>query len=277
MTYRPKQAYGGWIGLLLGLIIFGFIFWGINYSLDDGDRSLKIVLYIPTVLFLLIHVFLVLGAFCLRYKMEADALIINFGLYRKRITWKQFNKIMFIQGQSNFNPILTVSWPGLMVGLHTVNSLGSIKMFADNANDGFILLKTQAGSFGITPEKDEELLTILLNNTGQELHIVDMNQMPREEKGISIKEDRVFRLYYKLNIIFLALFAGYISVFFPGSGAPKMIVLLVVLALALFGFNTDNAKRLFQFSTQGAYITLLLGLGVTGMFFILSFIEISLK
>lgn len=276
MTYRPKKAYGGWLGLIVGVLVFGFIIWGINFALDDSDRTLKILLYIPTYLFLFIYVYLILGVFNLGYKIEKDALVIIWGLYKKRITWEQFDEIIDVKGPVNFCPFLAASWPGYMVGLYSAKGLGSILMFATHTQEGFICLKTQKGFLGITPA-DQGLLTVLLNKTEKNLQTVDMDKMPPEEKGESIKKDRFFKLYYKLNVIFLAILAGYLGIFFPGSGAPKFIILLLVLALALFVFNVGNAKRLFQFSSQGAYITLLIGLAVTGIFIILSISGIAFK
>ena len=276
MTYRPKKSYGGWLGLIVGILVFGFTIWGINFALDDSDRTLRILLYIPTYLFLVIYVYLILGAFSLGYKIEKDALVIIWGLHKKRVTWEQFDEIIDVKGQANFFPFLAASWPGYMVGLYSAKGLGSIRMFATHAQEGFIYLKTQKGFLGITPA-DQGFVTVLLNKTGKKLKTVDMDQMPPEEKGESIKDDRFFKLYYKLNVIFLAIFAGYLGIFFPGSGAPKFIILLLVLALALFVFNVGNAKRLFQFSSQGAYMTLLIGLAVTGIFIILSISGIAFK
>ncbi|HOQ10579.1 MAG TPA: hypothetical protein PLG09_10695, partial [Syntrophomonadaceae bacterium] len=85
-----------------------------------------------------------------------------------------------------------------------------------------------------------------------------------------------YRLLFILNIVFLLAFAVYLAVFFPGSGAPPIVVLLLVLAIALFFFNISNAGRLYQFSEMGGYILLIIGLAVTGIFIILSLSEISL-
>lgn len=275
MNYRPKNAYGSWPGLLLGLLVFAFTIWGINYSLDSSDRTLKILLYVPTYLFLIVYVYLIIGVFSLSYRIEKDTLVINWGFYKKRIKWDQVNEIIEVKGRANFFPLLSVSWSGYMVGLFCVKGLGAIKMFATYPQDGFIYLKTQEGLFGITPA-DHALITMLLNNTGKSLKTVDMDKMSSDEKGEGIHEDRFFNLYYKLNLIFLGIFAGYLGIFFPGSGAPKFIILLLVLAIALFVFNASNAKKLYQFSYQGAYITLLIGLVVTGIFIILSVSGISL-
>jgi hypothetical protein len=277
MIYRPKKTYAGWIGLIAVILVSSFFLWGINYALDESDRTLKILLYIPTYLFMFIYVYLILGAFTLGYKIEKDALVIIWGFYKKRITWDEFNEIIEVKGQANFFPFIVAAWPGYMVGLYTIKGLGSVRMFATHAEKDFILLKTQKGYFGITPE-DQGLLSALLNETGKNLQTVDMDQMSPEEKGISIKEDRFFKLYYNMNTTFLAAFAGLnIAFFFLGFGAPKLVVLLFILALALFAFNVGNAKRLFQFSSQGAYMTLLVGIAVTGIFIILSISMIMLK
>lgn len=275
MNYRPKQTYSGWLALLMGILVFGFSIWGINFALDESDRALKIMLYIPTYLFLLVYIYLVLGAFNLSYRIEDDALVLIWGLYKKRISWDQFDEIIDVKGQANFYPFISVSWWGYMVGVFSATGLGVIRMFATHTEDGFIFLKTKDGFFGMTPA-DSGILTELINKTDKALKIVDMDKMSNEEKGDSIRDDRFFNLYYKLNVIFLTVFAGYLGIFFPGSGAPRFIILLLVLAIALFVFNVSNAKRLYQFSSQGAYMTLLIGVVVTGIFIILSISGISL-
>lgn len=274
MTYKASKGYGGWVGLLLGTAIFGFIIWGIGFSLDESDRVLKMLLYIPTYLFLAGYVYLVLGAFTLSYKIDEDGLVINWGLQRKKITWDKFDEIIDIKGRPNLIPFLAVAWWGYVFGLYTVKGLGPVRMYATYTDEGFLYLKTKIGFFGISPA-DESMLTTLLAKTGRKVTPLDMNQLSDEEKGESIRDDVSFNMYYKLNLIFLGIFAGYLAIFFPGSSAPNFVVLLLVLAVVLFLFNVSNAKRLFQFSTLGAYFTLIIGLAVTGIFIILSLAEIG--
>ncbi|PKM76843.1 MAG: hypothetical protein CVU90_10480 [Firmicutes bacterium HGW-Firmicutes-15] len=276
MTYKPLKSYGGWVGLILGLLIFGFTIWGINFALDDSDRTLRIILYVPTYLFLIIYIYLIIGAFNMRYKIEEDALVIIWGFYKKRIEWEQFNEIFEVKGEPNLFPFLTAAWPGYMVGLYSGKAFGSIRMFATHIQNGFIYIKAKNALLGITPA-DQKMVEILLNKTGKSLQTIDMDKMSHEQKGESIKEDHFFNLYHKLNVIFLVVFAAYLGIFFPGSGAPKFVILLLVLALALFIFNVSNAKRLYQFSSQGANTTLLVGLAVTGIFMILSLFGVSLR
>lgn len=274
MNYRPEKPYGGWVGLFLGIVIFGFTIWGIGYALDDKDQTLKMMLYIPTFIFLVIYLYLVLTAFNLKYKVEKDALVIIWGLHKKRIPWDQIDEIIEVKGRPNLLPFLSASWQGYTIGLYSAKGLGSVRMFATHTSEGFLYIKSKMGFYGITPE-DSSLATVVIANTGIAPQCVDMDIMPEEQKGECIHEDRFFNLYYHLNLIFLAILALYLGIFFPGSGAPRFVILLLVLAMALFIFNAANARRLYQFSSQGAYITLLIGIMVTGIFIILSVFSVG--
>lgn len=276
MKYKTKKAYGGWLGLIGVVVIFGFSLWGINYALDNTDRTLKIMLYIPTFLFLAAYIYFVFGAFNLGYRIDDDALLIKWGFMKKRFKWDEFDEIISVQGQANFFPYLGVSWWGYMVGMYSAKGLGTVRMFATHAHEGFIWLKTTQGVFGITPA-DPGMLQVLLDKTGKPLKTIDMDRMSPEEKGEGIQDDRTFKLYYRLNQIFVIIYAAYLAIFFPGSGAPKFVILLLVLAIALFFFNASNAKRIYQFSAAGAHMTLIISLLVTGMFIILSLFGITLK
>jgi len=275
MNYRPNKSYGGLVGLVWGVLIFGFCIWGINYALDAGDRTLRILLFTPTFLFLIIYIYLLLGAFFMRYKVDNNFLVITWGLHRKRIAWDQIDEIIEVKGRANIFPFLAVSWPGYMFGLYSAKGLGPVRMYASDVSQGFIYIKTKNGFFGISPA-DTNILDILAKKTGQQIQTVEVDKIPYESRGEIMHQDRFFSLYVKLNLIFLAIFALYIGIFFPGSDAPRFIILLLVLALALFIFNLSNARRLYQFSSSGAYITLLIGLAVTGIFVILSIVGVSL-
>jgi hypothetical protein len=274
VTYRPNKAYGGWVGLLLGIVIFGFIIWGVNYALGDSNSALKMLLIVPTYLFLIAYIYLLIGAFTLGYKIENDALVIIWGLQRKRIPWDQFDEIIEVKGRANLLPFLGISWWGYMFGLYSAKGIGTVRMYGAHIGDGFLYLKTKIGFFGITPA-DQKIISALIEKTGKSLKSIDMDTMSPEEKGECLHEDRFYSMYYKLNVLLLMIFAGYLGIFFPGSDAPKFIILLLVLDLALFIFNTSNAKRLYHFTSQGAYITLLLGLLVTGIFIVLSVSQVS--
>lgn len=275
MTIKAMPSKAFWLGLVFGGIIFGFVFWGIDYSLGPEDEALKIALILPAYFFAGIFVFLLLGSYTIQYRIENDVLLIKWGIRTIRIPLETVNEIIQVTGKSNMFSILGVSWPGYMVGLYQIKGLGPVRMYATQPQQGFVYLKTSVGFFGLTPVNDN-LINKIVECTEKEIIVVDMDSMPEEIKGKSIQEDGFYRLLFALNIVLLLVFAAYLAIFFPNSGAPPFVVLLLVLAVALFFFNISNAGRLFQFSEMGGYILLLIGIAVTGIFLILALSEISL-
>jgi uncharacterized membrane protein YdbT with pleckstrin-like domain len=269
----PSRAF--WFGLVFGTIIFTFVFWGINYSLGPGDEALKVALVLPAYFFAGVFVFLLIGSYAISYRIEDDNLLIRWGIRTIKVPLDQVNEIIKVSGKSNMFSILGVSWPGYMVGLYQVKGLGPVRMYATQPHQGFVYLKTNIGFFGLTPV-DEALINTIAQRTEKDITVVDMDTMSEEIKGKSMQEDGFYRLLFMLNIVFLLAFAGYLALFFPASGAPPFVVLLLVLAVALFFFNISNAGRLYQFSEMGGYILLIIGIAVTGIFLILAISEISL-
>lgn len=275
MTYKRIKSIGALYGLVFGILTFGFTIWGIGYSLDESDKVLKILLYIPTYLLMVIYIYLILGAFRLNYTVNDDNFVLTWGVAKKHIAWEDFDEIIEIKGHGNLFPFLAMAWPGYIVGLYQLKGIGPVRMYGTRAIDGFLYIKTKRGFLGLTP-RDGALAQAISEKTGKEIKVINMDEIPVEEKGKDMRDDRFFKLYNRLNVIFLVILGLYVGIFFPGSGAPKIIILLLVLAMDLFFFNLANAKRLYQFSPQGGYSTLILGLAVTGIFFILALSEISL-
>ncbi len=274
MVYKPKRAYGGLLGLLVGIVVFGFAIWGINFSMDESDKVLRLMLLVPAYLFTFGFAYLLLGAFIMNYKVDEGAVIITWGLQKKRIPVAAIDEIIDVKGRANLFPFLATSWPGYVFGLFSGRGLGSLKMCATVIEDGFVVLKTKQGFFGITPADSAAFIKDVAGKAGKDLETIDMNQMDPQVYGKAIHKDENFALFMRLNQIFLAILAILVGVFFPGSGAPNMIVLLLVLALALYAFNAGNAKRLYQFSPSGADVTLLIALAVNGIFIILTVLGI---
>lgn len=274
-----KKAPGIIFGILMGLVVFGFSFWGIGYSLGPQDATLKLLLYIPAYLFLFVYIFLLLSAFNLNYRIEDNGLVITWGLSKIHIAWQEIENIIKVDGKSNLYSLFGMSWPGYMVGLYAAKGLGTARMYATNPWDGFIYLKTSKGFFGITPveEASPGLLQSIAEKSQKAIEHINMDTMDPEIKGESMQDDNFYHILFRLNIIFLAVFALYLAIFFPGSGAPPFTILLLVLALALFFFNVGNAGRLFQFSSTGGYVLQVIGLAVTGLFIILALSEITLR
>jgi hypothetical protein len=274
MTFKAKKSFGGLYGIIVGILVFGFSFWGIGYSLGADDNALKVLLYIPAYLFLVVYIYLVLGALRLKYVVNDDTFLLVWGVAKKHIAWDEIDEIIQIEGRSNLFPFLSMTWPGYVVGLFQLKGVGPVRMYGTHAKNGFLYLKTKRGFLGITPQ-DDSLVKMIAEKTGKEIQILDMETIPVEIKGHDMHTDRYFMLYTKLNNLFLVVFCLYVAIFFPNSGADRLIILLVVLAINLYLFNNANAKRLYQFSQQGGYFTLLIGMAVTGIFLILSVVQIS--
>ncbi len=274
-----KKTPGIIFGIVMGLVVFGFSFWGIGYSLGTEDATLKLLLYIPAYLFLFVYAFLLLSAFNLGYRIEDDGLVITWGLSRIHIGWHEIENIIKVEGKSNLYSLFGMSWPGYMVGLYAAKGLGTARMYATNPWNGFIYIKTSKGFFGITPVEETipNLLQSIADKSKKAIEHINMDAMDPEVKGENMQDDNFYRILFRLNLIFLAIFALYLAIFYPGSGAPPFTVLLLVLAIALFFFNIGNAGRLFQFSSTGGYVLQVISLAVTGLFIILALSEITLK
>lgn len=276
MKYKIAKKNGIWLGSIIGLSIIIFCIWGINFSLTAKDATLKTLLLIPAFVFLGVFIVAVFSGFTMQYHIDNEGIKIRWGLRQKYITWEDINEVIKVKGKTNLFSIFGISWPGYTVGLYNIRGLGPVRMYATDTQKGFLYLKTAKGFYGLTPENIEETAQFIAEKSGKEIQYVDMDIMPEETKGKVLADDNSYRLLYILNIILLLAFALYLAIFFPGSGASRFIILLLVLAIGLFFFNTSNAARLFQFSPNGGYALLMLGLIVTGTFFILSLVEISL-
>ena len=275
MKYKPIKTKGALFGLFMGLLIFGFFIWGIGYSLGPGDEILALMRFIPVYLFLGVFIILLIGALKLNYECEEGQLVIHFGLLKAKIPWDQITAVEKVQGRVNYYSILGISWPGFIAGLYSAKGLGYVKMYASDTSEGFLLLKSNVGLYGISPE-NKELAEAIASKTNLAVETINMDEIPEEKKGIDMQADGFYKLLLILNVVFIAIFALYLLIFYPGSGAPTFIILLLILAVALFFFNLGNAARLYQFSTTGGYILMVVGIAVTGIFMILSLSEIHL-
>lgn len=274
-----KKFWGIVFGVIMGLVVFSFSFWGIGFSLGPEDATLKLMLYLPAYLFLFIYAGILLSACNMNYSIEDNGLVITWGLRKILINWQDIDNIIQVEGKSNLYSLFGMSWPGYMIGLYAAKGLGTARMYATNPWKGFLYIKSSKGFYGITPEDEyrKELLKVMAEKSGKPVEKVNMDLMDPEVKGESMQDDNFYSILFRLNIIFLVGFGMYLALFFPGSGAPNFTVLLLVLAVALFFFNIGNAGRLYQFSSTGGYVLQVISLAVTGLFIILALSEITLK
>ncbi|KUG04400.1 hypothetical protein ASZ90_018167 [hydrocarbon metagenome] len=278
MEYKPRKSYGAWYGLIVGGAVFGICLWGIGFSLGEEDKVLKLMLLIPAYLFMVIYAGFLMAAFTLRYEANEKGLTIKAGFRRFTIPYDAINELINVQGKVNLFSLIGANWPGFKIGLFTLRGIGPIRMYATRPGEELLYIKSSQGLIGITPADDvyEDLLKTLESRSGKTSTIFDMESIPDDEKGENAREDNFYRLLLRINVLLLLAYGIYLALVFPGSGAPNFIILLLVLALALFFFNIGNAERLYQFSSTGGYALLSVGILVTGIFFILTLGELSL-
>ncbi len=280
MEFKLRKMPGILFALVAGGLIFVFSFWGINFSLQEPQfHTLRLMMLIPAYLLLAIFGYLFLSSLNMGYRIEDDGLHIRWGIRSIVIPWNEIEALVNVKGRSNLYSIFGASWPGYMIGLYMARGIGSVRMYATYPWQGFIYVKSSKGFFGLTPvsEDYQKMLDIIASKSGKDIEVVDMDKLDPEIKGEDMYADSFYRIIYRLNLAFLIIFALYLAIFFPGSGAPPFTVLLLVLAVALFFFNMGNAGRLFQFSGTGAHILLIIGIAVTGIFMILALSEIHLR
>lgn len=277
MKIELQKTNKVWVAVLQGLIVFTFCLWGIEYSVGE-HTVFKYMLLVPAYLFLAAFIYILIGMCNMSYRLTERGFVITWGVQNIQVPWEEVNHIIHVQGESNLFPIIGANWPGYKVGLFNARGLGPVRMYATCPEKGFIYLKTSKGFFGLTPQNDkiDDMIVELSSRTGKEIEVINMEKIPIEIKGENAKQDRFYSMLMYINIVFLLIFAIYLGIFFPGSGAPRILVLLLVLAVSIFFFNTGNANRLYQFSSTGGYVMLALGILVTGIFLILSLGEISL-
>ncbi len=273
MDLGVKVSRGKWIGLMAGFLLFAFILWGINYSLGPDDLVLKLMLYFPAFLCLGIYLIVLLGNFNLRYKIEDDYFVLKWGLGQRKIIWEDIAQVKKVEGKANFFSLIAVSWPGYKAGYYIIKGIGAAKMFATDTEEGFILLVTNKATFGIKPQS-LDAGDILAEKSGKELIQVKVEEIPLQQRGVDPEEDRLYSFLLKTNYAVMALYIIFMALFFPGSAAPDITILLVIFALVLFFFNISNANRLIHFSVIGGYFLLLLCFVVTTIFFVLSFMAV---
>jgi hypothetical protein len=267
LSYKPSKTNGALTGLLLGLIVFGFCLWGISFSLGKEDLLLKIMLYIPVFIFLIFFIINWISCCFLSYRIAPEGLIIFLGYAGISIPWDKIIAIKHVQGNIDMFSLISMNWKGFIRGFFSVTGIGRVKIYGTNIDDGLLIISTGKSNFGLTPA-DSGMIQMISEKSGQEIKVLNMDENPARKTR---EEILTFNWLTYINIFFLLVYIAYEAIFSPGSGAPRIIILFSVLAVALFFFNTSNAKRLFYFSSVGGNIMLALGLAVTALMFLATF------
>ncbi len=250
MVCKPVKFKGLILGLLLAGFFFGITIWGINFALGPEDKVFRLMLLIPTYVILFGFAVVWLGLATIKYRANDDGLAIFWAFKRYTIPWSEISEVMSVSGRLNFVNFFGISWPGYIAGIYEVRGVAICKIFGTNLKQ-LLVINSGPMSYGITPS--QEFANLIAERSTNKLTSVDLYDLPDEVIGKVISEDLLYIGLFALNIICLTFFMIYLGIFFPGSGATSMVILLLVLAWALLAFNMVNATRLYHYAPVASY------------------------
>ncbi|MGI6487039.1 MAG: hypothetical protein GX964_07745 [Syntrophomonadaceae bacterium] len=265
MAFEPRGAGGSLWGLLIGTASFVPAIWAINFSLGKEDLALKLVLLIPAFILAVIFLYFLWGAFNLRYGVHEGGLEVRWATRRIQIPWQDIEGIKVVTGKPILAGLTGISWPGYTVGTHILKGLAAVKMYATRPADSIVLLKTADGYIGVTPAEANGFIRELAQRTGCQVEYIDAIELNREVERV-LNRDILYMGLYGLNFLLLVGLVVYLVLFFPGSGAPRLLVLLPALGIGLFAFNIFNCSRLYYFMPNVAYFIWILGAAILTAF-----------
>ncbi|NLV16278.1 MAG: hypothetical protein GXY50_03580 [Syntrophomonadaceae bacterium] len=267
MLDKPSKSKGLFIGLLLAAYFFGTVIFGTKVALGPEDRLLEMTLLIPAFLLLALYVYILFGLLTMNYKSTDGALVVSWAHKRYTIPWSKITQIQKVTGRLNTISYLGVSWPGYMAGTYDLKGVGPTKIFATDLQK-LVVVNDGVFNYAFTPS--EEFVAEIVQRSEKELSTLDTYDIPDEIIGKIINEDIGYLGLFSINLICLSFLGIYMALFFPGSGADPMFLLLLVLAVALLAFNMINASRIFHYMASGAYGIWLIGLTVNIVFLALA-------
>lgn len=265
MVFKPRGAGGSLWGILIGTISFVPAVWAINFSLGKEDLALKLVLLIPAFILAAVFLYLLWGAFNLSYGVYEGGLGVRWATRRIQIPWQDVESIEVVRGRPILASLTGISWPGYTIGTHILKGLAPVKMYATRPVDGIVLLKTADGYIGVTPAESDGFIRELAQRVGCQVEYIDAAELNREVERV-LNRDVLYMGLYGLNLLLLVGLIIYLILFFPGSGAPRLLVLLPALGIGLFAFNVFNCSRLYYFMPNVAYFIWILGVAILTAF-----------
>jgi len=264
---KPVKLKGLLMGILLAGFFFGTIIWGVNFALGPEDKTFRILLLGPAYLMLLVYICLWLGLATMKYTANDDGLIIAWLHKRYTIPWSDITEVVRVSGRLNLISFLGVSWPGYIAGTYDVKGVATGKLFGTDLEQ-LLVVKMGPISYGITPS--DEFIQAIAERSQKEVKPLDMYDVADDVIGKMINEDLVYLGLFALNILCIVFLMIYLAIFFPGSGADRVVILLLVLALAIFAFNMVNASRLYHYIHVAAYLLWLVGVIINIAFLVIS-------
>lgn len=255
------------MGFILAVFFFGTVIWGVNFALGPEDKTFRMLLLGPAYAMLLVYAFLWFGLATIKYTANDDGLMIAWVHKRYTIPWSEMTEVTKVIGRLNLINFLGVSWPGYIAGTYEVKGVATCKIFGTSM-DQLLVIKSGTGSYGITPSA--EFTELIAERSAKEITTVDLYDLPDQVIGKMISEDLVYLGLFAVNVLCVAFLMIYLGIFFPGSGALPIVILLLVLALAILAFNMVNASRLYHYMPVASYLLWFIGVIINITFLVMS-------
>ncbi|MGE5416673.1 MAG: PH domain-containing protein [Acidobacteriota bacterium] len=273
MTLKLTKGKGIFSGFLLGAIFFGVTIWGINYSIAPSDTIFKMVLLIPTYLFLVAFLVMYYGLLTIKYIVDEQALTIVWAHKRYIIPWNEITEAIHAEGKLNFLNILGCSWPGYVAGTYLVKGMTVGKVFG-NTTENLLMIKSSLGNYGIN--SSPELLKACKEHCQVEIKEIDYFEIPDDIVGKNPSEDLLYLALFALNVVSVFALGAFLAIFLPGNAAGhEMVVLLMVLAMFILAFFMTVANRLFGYMESASYGMWGLGLLINLTFLIMAVVTLT--
>ena len=159
-VFKPRKSLG-WLWLAgLGLIMLGFTVLPLLTTPREGPLF-------GILLPLLLGVVIGGGALLLaalfptmRYELHEDALVMIYGPWKFRVPYQSIRKVSW----QDLSVSLWSSFrlPGFALFTVPYNDVGNVQMCATSASKRILLIKTDAGQFGLTPREEQPFIDALM-------------------------------------------------------------------------------------------------------------------
>ena len=268
------------MGFGIFIILTSALAWGLSYALAGSSALIKAMLFIPFGIFALIGLYVVLAFFNIKYVITDTALEITWGLFRKVIPWTSIKTIEKVEGMPKVWGVFGASWPGYYAGVFNITGMGVMSIFGTQLEDHLVVIRTEKGVFGITPVLGQCFLDIIQRKAHLVARITDLDENEESLLQPIPGEDNIYLALAGLNILCLLALVAYMVAFFPSAvlaaaalgtmPPPRELILLPVIALAVFLISLSSAPKMYQNAPAGGYIMWGLGIIISLSFLTLS-------
>jgi len=279
-VFKPVSTFGGLIGIGAWLLLVAGLGWGLLFALAETSTVVRWMLLIPFFIFALGGLLVILFFFMQSYAVTGEGLVIRWGVYRKLIPWNAFKSIERVKGWPKTWPVFGISWTGYCAGAFNVTGLGVMTIFGTELEDRLIVLRTAMGIWGVTPAEPEEFLDMVQRRAHIVAQQVDLDAIEEAVLQPVPSEDNIYLALAGLNFVCVLGFIAYLIAFFPGAmqeaalrgaaGPPRELILLAVIAVAMFLINLGSARKIYQNMPAGGYLLWGIGIFITIFFAFLS-------